>query len=98
MKLNARQIAQVRDQTGAGPIPETHPTLPQLQDTFGDHTFYISPNGLCVWEWDNEDSGAPKAKAMVVASWANDDKTELAPHEPRPTTNVVELKLEPSSG
>jgi len=92
MRLSAQQVAQVFDQTGADPVPDNHPVVPDLKSAFGDHTFYMAPDGLCVWEpMGQSDTGNEMAKAMVVASWADDEKTELLPHEPKPTAVIVKL-------
>lgn len=92
MKLNADQVAQVFDQTGADPVPEDHQAIMDLQTVFGDHTFYVAPDGLCVWEpMGHADTGGQVAEAMVVASWADEEKTQLQPHDPKPTAIVVKL-------
>lgn len=92
MKLTTQQVAQVFDQTGADPVPEDHPVMPGLRNAFGDHTFYMAPDGLCVWESVGDaDSGGQMAKAMVVASWTDEGKTELRPHDPHPTAIIVKL-------
>lgn len=94
MKLTAQQMAQVFDQTGADPVPEDHSVMDDLREAFGDHTFYMAPEGLCVWEpVSNADSGSQVATAMIVASWTDEEKTELLPHAPQPTTIVVTLDV-----
>ncbi len=99
MKLNAQQVAQVSDQTGADPVPEDHPVVSDLKNAFGDHTFYMAPDGLCVWESMGEsDTGDEMAKAMVVASWADEEKKELLPHDPKPTAVVVKLEQKKANG
>jgi hypothetical protein len=92
MKLNDEQVAQVFDQTGADPVPENHQAITELRSVFGDHTFYVAPDGLCVWEpMGHSDTGGQVAEAMVVASWADEEKTELQPHDPKPTAIMVKL-------
>ena len=92
MKLNGQQVAKVHDQTGGNPIPENHPLFSDLKDVFGDHTFYVVPDGLCVWEtMETSNNGGDVMKAMVVASWTDETKTELMPHDPQPTSLIVTL-------
>src|SRR3546814_899521 len=50
MRLSNAQIADVKEQTGAEPIPEEHPNLGELREAFGDHTFYLDQTGLHVLE------------------------------------------------
>lgn len=92
MKLNAQQVAKVHDQTGVKPVPENHPVAEDLKDTFGDHTFYLASEGLYVLEsMEPPQDGGQMAKAMVVASWTDESRTELMPHEPQSTTLIVTL-------
>jgi hypothetical protein len=39
----------------------------------------------------HSDTGGQVAEAMVVASWADEEKTELQPHDPKPTAIMVKL-------
>lgn len=99
MKLNTQQMAQVFDQTGADPVPEDHQAMADLRNAFGDHTFYMAPDGLCVWEpMGQADTGEQVAEAMVVASWADEEKTQLLAHEPKSTAIVVKLNGDGGSG
>ena len=92
MKLSTDQVAQIFEQTGADPVPDNHQAITDLRNVFGDHTFYVAPDGLCVWEEaGHADTGGQVAEAMVVASWADEEKTQLQPHDPKPTAIVVKL-------
>ena len=92
MKLNTKQIEQVQTQVGVDPIPEDNPATQNLKDHFGDHTFYLDQNGLHVWEWvDGPESEGQPVTAMRVASWTDEEKKALAPHEPVASGTIVEL-------
>ncbi len=92
MKLSADQIEQVHDKTGVDPIPKNHPSLPELRDGFGDHTFYLDSDGLHIWEL-TEAAGeeGQVIHAVRVASWTNEEKTSLSPHEPQSSEAIVKL-------
>ena len=97
MKLNSAQVEQTLAQFEAQVIPEDHPLVPQLNELFGDHTFFLDSNGLNVVEADkNTQAGAP-AGMMVntvvnIANWSDAQWTSLTPHEPEPTEVVVMLE------
>jgi hypothetical protein len=95
MKLSAKQIVQTKDQIGAQPVPENHPAVPQLTELYGSHTFFLDSDGLEIVE-TTELSDEPPRAAMVVklASWADDQHTALAPHDPRPTDVMVDFGAE----
>lgn len=84
MKLSTAQIAEVKEQTGIDPVPEEHPTTPNLKEAFGDHTFFLDTNGLHVLEAAQEEIEEEKQALAVirVASWTDENRTALAPHEP----------------
>ena len=90
MKLSAQQIADVRDTLGASPIPEEHPSLGQLQQAFGDHTFYLHEQGLSAFFGSDEiqmPEGGPKL--MMLATWTDGDRTQLEGIDPVPTGHVL---------
>jgi hypothetical protein len=89
MRLTSTQVERTLSQFEAQPIPEDHPVVPQLNQLFGDHTFFLDGNGLNVVEPSDED--AQTGKVVNLANWANADLTSLAPHEPEPTDVVVVL-------
>ena len=99
MKLTAKQIEIVEQNTGLQPIPEDNPAMTQLKENFGDHTFYLDERGLYVLEAPAQSEGEGKgnaddqshATAVQVASWADDQKTALQPHEPVATDAVGKL-------
>ncbi len=92
MKLNAAQVEQALSQFDAQALPDTHPVMPQLNNLFGDHTFFLDKSGLNVLESLDPDAEARTGTVVNLASWADPDRTSLAPHEPEPTSVVVVLE------
>ena len=83
MKLTDQQIADARDTLGVSPLPEDHPVMDQLQQAFGEHTFYLHQEGLSVFADQGEmqiPDGDPRL--VLLAAWTNEDKTELGAVEP----------------
>ena len=50
MKLNSAQLERTLGQIEARPIPDDHPLIPQLNDLFGEHTFFLDRRGLNIVE------------------------------------------------
>ena len=50
MKLTSAQIERTVGHFEGQAIPEDHPVVPQLNDLFGEHTFFLSSNGLNILE------------------------------------------------
>jgi hypothetical protein len=94
MKLNSAQVEQTLRQFEAQPIPDDHPLVPQLNELFGDHTFFLNSDGLNVIEPTNEGSPTGFLAGTVVnlANWSDAHLTSLAPHEPEPTETIVILE------
>jgi len=93
MKLTSAQVERTLSQLEAQAIPDNHPVVPQLNDLFGDHTFFLDSNGLNVVEPTAEAPQAETQAARVVnvANWSDENLTSLAPHEPEPTGAIIEL-------
>ena len=89
MRLNSTQVDQTLNQFEAQPIPDNHPIVPQLNDLFGDHTFFLDGNGLNIVE--PADAARAEAKVVNLASWSDSNRTGLMPHEPEITGVVVAL-------
>jgi hypothetical protein len=93
MKMSAMLVEQATAQIDAEPIPEDHPAVPQLTRIFGDHTFFIDREGLSIVEPAEEpEPGVQAGEVVKLASWSDERRTTLAPHEPEPTDQVVILK------
>jgi hypothetical protein len=93
MKLTSTQIERTLSQFEAKALPDSHPVVPQLNELFGDHTFFLDNNGLNIVE---PTANAPEAAAQAgvivnIANWGDPNLTSLAPHEPEVTGTVVEL-------
>ena len=104
MKLNDQQTEAVERQTGLAPVPEDNPTVEMLKDNFGDHTFYVDKVGLYVWEpVDDEADGVgaggngdgagsqQRAAAVLLAAWADEERTTMRRTEPTATDVVIDL-------
>ncbi|HKF73810.1 MAG TPA: hypothetical protein VKB68_18810 [Stellaceae bacterium] len=88
MKLSERGVDRTLDQFDAEPLPETHPAITQLNEVFGEHTFFLDDTGLVIVE---PADGAEEAGQVVkLASW-NPDHTSLKPHEPERTDVMIDL-------
>ncbi|MBC8338218.1 MAG: hypothetical protein H8E39_05965 [Alphaproteobacteria bacterium] len=96
MKLTTEEIKQIHDRKGIDPIPEDYPPMSELIKAFGDHTFYLTADGLHIWE-SIEVSGAEGQVIIAVelASWANDEKSDLTLHTPRLTEITVKFADDP---
>jgi hypothetical protein len=92
MKLKSAQVDQVLDKLPAEVIPEDHPTVPELEQVFGPHTFFLGSQGLHVVERSPAQEEEPSATAYVVrvASWTDEKKTSLRPHEAE-VTDTIEI-------
>jgi hypothetical protein len=67
--------------------------VPQLNELFGDHTFFLDSNGLNIVEPTVEATraGTQAARVVNLANWTDADLTSLAPHEPKPTDALFAL-------
>jgi hypothetical protein len=92
MKLNSALVERTLNQFEAQAIPENHPVVPQLNSLFGDHTFFLSNEGLSSVEpTDTAEAGSQTGQVSNIANWNDDARTSLVPHEPEPTDVVVVL-------
>src|SRR5262245_20258093 len=84
MKLTSAQVERTLGQFEARAIPDDHPVIPQLNDLFGEHTFFLDRNGLNIVEPDEAAAGAAAQSAKVVslASWSAGDPAGLELHAP----------------
>ena len=93
MKLNSTQVKQTLSQFDAEVLPDDHPAVTQLNNLFGDHTFFLDSGGLKVLE----PSEAPEMQAQTgevvsLADWSDATLTSLKPHEPELTGVVIVLE------
>ena len=95
MKLSAKQTQRTADDIGAQPVPEDHPIVMQLTRIYGDHTFFLDGDGLEIIEVMRPEAPTDNEACVVrLASWTDDNRTRLAPHEPQATDMVVLLEPE----
>jgi hypothetical protein len=99
MKLSTARVrltlAQLEEQEAFADtvaIPEDNPVLPQLNELFGDHTFFLDSEGLHIVEPAPSDGGeAPAGQVVKLATWRDPSRSALTPHRPEPTEIVVML-------
>lgn len=91
MRLTPTLVERTLTQFEAQAIPDNHPSMPELQRTFGDHTFFLDGDGLHIVEPALPDGGLEAGKVVKVASWQDANRTSLVAHKPEPTDVVVEL-------
>jgi hypothetical protein len=92
MKLNSVQVERTLSQFQAEAIPDDHPVVPQLNNLFGEHTFFLDGSGLNIVEpAESGRAGTQSAKVVNLANWSDDNPTRLEPHEPELTDVVVVL-------
>ena len=85
MRLTSTQVERTLSQFEAQPIPEDHPVVPQLNQLFGDHTFFLDVNGLNIVE----PAGEQTWKVVKLASWKDATQSSLTPHQPEPTDVII---------
>jgi len=81
MRLSNAQVRDVLNQTEARVVPQDHPVVPQLEQVFGLHTFFLKREGLHVIERGELPSpeGEDPAFLVKVAGWADEAHTNLVP-------------------
>ncbi len=92
MKMNSAQIEQTLNQFDAQAIPAGHPAMPQLERLFGSHTFFLDSEGLNIVEPVVEQNDGQRGVVVNLASWTDETKASLEPHEPESTELVVDLE------
>lgn len=89
MKLDDRQLAHVREQINADPLEDTHPAMGTLIKGFGDHTFYVDPNGIYIFL--PSDQNDHQLVLVQIAGVDENDPEQMAPIEPQLTSIVVDV-------
>lgn len=93
MRLNPAQVERTLSQFEAQALPDNHPAIPQLNNLFGDHTFFLDSSGLNVLEpAELPEVEAQTGRIVCLAHWSDANLTSLTPHEPEPTGLVVVLE------
>lgn len=95
MRLSSAHVERALSQFEAQAIPDNHPVVPQLNELFGDHTFFLDNTGLSIVEpAESPQEGVRAGQVVNIANWKDDNRTSLTPHEPEPTDLVVVLGTE----
>jgi hypothetical protein len=90
MKLNSALVERTIEQFDANPVPEQHPAMQQLNQVFGDHTFFLDGEGLHIVEPGEPNAvGDPTGNVLRIACWSDASRTSLVPQQPEPTGTVV---------
>jgi hypothetical protein len=93
MKLNSTQIEQTLNQFKAHVIADDSPAIPELNDLFGDHTFFLDARGLNVLELIELPRMEPQSGEVInIADWSDGTLTKLRAHQPEPTGIVIRLR------
>ena len=81
MKLSDAHIGLVEQELNVQALDIEDDTTKMLVETFGDHTFYLDPGGLSIFEHSTGDAG--KSLILVqIAEWTDDTHTGLQPIKP----------------
>ena len=91
MRLTSAQVERALNQFEAQAIPDDHPVAAQLNDLFGNHTFFLDSSGLNVVEPTDATEDGKTGKVVNLANWADESLTRLAPHPPEVTEILVVL-------
>ncbi len=94
MKLSSPQIEKICSQTSLEVVREDGSAAAELSRHFGEHTFFVDPNGLFVVEAENEGN---KAQPLLVAEWGErtgDGQRQLLRTEPRAVGPELQLALD----
>ena len=93
MKLNSTQLKRTLSQFDAEVLSDSHPAVLELNDLFGDHTFFLDGSGLNVLEpTETPEMEVQTGEIVSLASWSDATLTSLRPHEPEPTGVVIVLE------
>src|SRR5437899_13103838 len=82
MKLTSAEVKRTLTQFDGEAIPDDHPVVPQLNQLFGEHTFFIDSNGLNIVEpAASADGRAKSVQGLNLADWSAANATRLEQHE-----------------
>src|SRR5262249_31099120 len=83
-----------RRRTGAR-VPDEDPVIAQLNELFGEHTFFLDQHGLNIVEpVEAAEPAAECAKVVKLASWSDDSRSDLKLHEPAATEHCRDAGIE----
>jgi hypothetical protein len=91
MKLESDMLMNTLDQFEAEALPDSHPAIPQLNETFGEHTFLLDEEGLHIIEpAEDATAGDLVGTVVTVGRWTSDGKS-LALQQPEPSDIRIDL-------
>jgi hypothetical protein len=92
MKLNHAQVEQILSQVDARVLPAGDPVDLELNELFGEHTFFLDNSGLNILEAaDAEGENVEAGEIVNLADWTDMTCTSLRPHAPEPTGVLIAL-------
>ena len=98
MELSRQEINQLHDQIGIDPLPGDYPALDKLIEAFGYQTFYLTGDGLHIFEYtDTPVDGGHEAVSVRIASWADEEKNRPQPAQTQIDRNQNPFCRRPSS-
>ena len=89
MKLNSELVKRSMSEI-AEPVPEDDLLAHKLSLVLGEHTYFLTEDGLIVVEPVGSNLGIQTGQVFKIAAW-DDERLSLVPHEPEPTGVVVAL-------
>lgn len=93
MKLTDSEIRRVKAALGADPVPDDHPAMEMLTETYGEHTFYTVEGGLGVFMIRAREDVPPDWGTLVlIAEWSDETRTSLNGIDP-PKVTTTSLNL-----
>lgn len=93
MKLPPKAVERTLIQFKAQALPDDHPAVAQLNQLFGEHTYFLDDSGLYIVEpAQAPDASEQQGVVIKLASWSGPNRTSLAPHPPESTDVVVMLE------
>ncbi len=82
----------MEQELGFQAVPDDHDVTSDLRAVFGDHTFFLNEEGLHILqELEDPDRNDVDAGVIRLATWVDEDKSALAPHEPQPTEAMLKV-------
>ena len=90
MKLSSEQVKRVEQRIDGQVVPDSHLLSPEHQREFGDHTFFLNPDGLTIVERSPVDRQV--GEVVRIAGWTNSAHTELEPDVPEPMPVAIQLE------
>lgn len=92
MKLTTQQIEDAVLKLQVSAISESAGLMAELVDLYGDHTFFVDPDGLHILERLDEDQQGDDREFLTliqIAAWTDETRSEVATHDPRMTGKTV---------